>query len=123
MTSAEQTYLRVARSEPAIEIARFNDGTIAAFGTSTKFVEANFRHIVNRRMRWSDVELFVRQALHQLTGEVNTFALGHASLVPLMEDVVDVVRDAANRRRAWATVEGRLNNVVVTLIDAARRCR
>lgn len=121
MTTATQTRNAVANNAPVINVARSTAGVNVA-ETATMFTNDNLRHIVNRRMRWSSTEQFVRQALHSLAGEVNNRALGNSSMRPTMNVVVDRVRDAANRRRAWATVNDVIEGAVRDVIDAARRC-
>lgn len=122
MSTAVQTRNNVATNSPIINVARTLTGAVVPEITAIGFTGANLRHIVNRRMRWSSTEQFVRQALVMLASAVNNRALGNASITPALNRVVDLVRDAANRRRAWVTVNDTITGAVKDLIEAARRC-
>lgn len=122
MSTAVQTRNNVATNSPIINIERDVHGRALYIPTASNFTNDNLRHIVNRRMRWSSSEQFVRQALVMLASSVNNRALGNASINPFINRVVDLVRDAANRRRAWVTVNDSIEGAVRDLIQAAGRC-
>lgn len=123
MTTAVQTTNNVATNSPVIEIQRRSDNSVRPVGTATAFANDNLKHLINRRLRWSSSEQFVRQALHMLVAGANSAALGNSSLTAHIDSVVDVVRDAANRRRSFCLVEVKLVGAIAALIEAAERCR
>lgn len=117
MTTATQTLRNVASLLPVIDIRR-SMGAVLVMDTATQFVNDNLRHLVNRRMRWSSCETFVRAALRLLAATVNRVATS-AEIEAAIEDAVDCVRDAANRRRSWTAVEQSITHTVERVIRGA----
>ena len=122
MTTASLTTDRIDMLNPEILVVRVL-GKVQAATTASQFAEANFLHIINRRMVWSDVENFVRTALRLLANEVNVRSNNNASMRETTEDVVDIVRRAANRRRSYNLVQQELIASVEAFILASERCR
>lgn len=124
-TTARETAANVRTLSPVIKIVRFsllaypNKGnSIDSLSTAVVFTDTNLRHIVNRRMKWSDVEGFVRVALVQLVFAI----VGERTNIETtrgIDETVDLVRDAANRRRSWSSVE---NKILTSVADLIRAC-
>lgn len=133
MTTASLTANNVAAMTPVIEIHRIGGalGTLDVSTTAINFANANFRHLINRRMRWSECEAFVREAIQQLTVKVNSRALGNRSMATTgnrsmattVDELVNTVRRAANRRRSYYLVFDVLRAATEAVIYAAERCR
>ena len=125
MNTASTTANNVAAMTPVIAVERFSNAPsdVDVSKTAIQFASANFRHLINRRMRWSECEAFVREAIQQLTVQVNRRALGNRSLTAPVEQLVDTVRRAANRRRSYYLVFDVLRAATEAVINAARDCR
>lgn len=120
MNTATITRRNVANATPIITIIR-DAGRLAVFATADDFVENNIRHVVNRRMKWNDfAEPFVRVAVEELAKQISGDSqLRSTEVLNCIEDVIDLVRDAANRRKAWNSVEQFILMATERLIRAA----
>lgn len=119
MTTASLTANNVASMTPDVTFNRL--GTTRE--NAVDFARDNFRHLINRRMRWSECEAFVREAIQRLYVQVNQRSLGNRSMATTVETLVDTVRRAANRRRSYNLVYDALVSSVEAVIVAAERCR
>ena len=108
MNTATKTLDNVIDVSPVISITReATNGRVAVFATADYFIDANIRHVVNRRMRWNGfADKFVRADFEARAAMVtNDSAVRSSTILAYIEDAVDLVRDAANRRKAWNLVE------------------
>ncbi len=122
MTTASLTEQNISNLTPIATICRRTDGSIAGRLTAVGFSSENFRHLINRRFRWSDSAEFVAEAIARLIREVNPRAATNTSMTPFIENLTDIVRTAANRRRSFNKVYEGLVGSVERLIYAAERC-
>lgn len=111
MTTASETRSIIASLSPVIDVRR-NDPQL----TAELFVENNIRHIVNRRMRWTDVQGFVqlslRALIHATAGTINMTSINVA---------FQTIKDAVNRRRTWFNVQPWIVEDVKHMILASER--
>lgn len=118
MTTASITARNVALMNPVVSISRSASGEIMSHTTATEFVDSNFRHLINRRMK--NTAPFVFLALGTLVREIVGQKTGD-SIYREMAEVEDLVRRAANRRKAWSDVSFDIVNAVEDLILACIR--
>jgi 5-carboxymethyl-2-hydroxymuconate isomerase len=121
MTTASLTRNNVTNNTPVVHITRRNGNEINAMTTACDFCRSNIRHVVNRRMRWSTTENFVRNAFVALVLEVRKDRVERMTK-ELSKDIgalVDQVRIAANRRKGYYTVASTIEGFTAALIDKA----
>lgn len=125
--NATQTAVNVASLTPVVRLRTFADGALAGRvdrrHTAIEFINANFRHIINRRMKWSTVEPFVREALAQLANLICTKASSRESVQVEINLTTQTMRFATNRRLSYNNVADDLRSDVEELLAAAERVR
>jgi hypothetical protein len=126
MTTALTTATSIATISPVVRVTRAPLGGVNRQLTAVDFVNDNLRHIINRRMRWSLCERFVRVALGRLVEAVNPAASGGPANLAIgiaADAVVDTTRRAVNRRLTMKGVGEALCAQVFDLIRAAEARR
>lgn len=116
MTTASLTRNAIDNFTPII----YQDGVELS---APEFADANFRHLINRRMTWSNVQAFVTEALNGLVRARNGRPGVLAALRQQMFTVSEIVRRAANRRRSYSLVQAELVTALVAVVEAARSYR
>ena len=121
MTTASLTRTNITANTPVVVISRTISGGINAMLTAQDFCRENFRHLINRRMRWSESEQFVRDAVRQLVERANPRTRGNTSvdLAESIDTLVNLVRRAANRRKGYYTVASNIEGYTASLIESA----
>lgn len=120
--TASKTRENVRLLTPHIQVLYNLQGEIDVAKTAERFVEANYRHVVNRRLQWSATEQFVRMALSDLlsTAFESYQGINSDGLRDARENMVNLVRTAANRRKAWTLVSTDIVHAVMVLIFLVR---
>lgn len=119
MTTAIETQDRVDLLDPIINVCRDNTDVLCRYVTAQRFARDNFLHLINRRMKWTEVQTFVDTAMTKLRQAVSGPGSNVYSGAALCAaDVAEqIVRSAVNRRKSFARVECELIQAVVTMID------
>jgi len=115
MTTASQTAINVQSMSPVIDVIS-NDGRL----TAERFVNNNLRHLVNRRMKWTLVEDFVRASLRSLQFATSGVISGE-SVNLAIEFAIEATRTCLNRRWSWQEAQPVLIEAVLDIIRAAKR--
>jgi hypothetical protein len=115
MTTAIETTRNVKSFFFIIDVRSNNPRT-----TAELFVDNNIRHLVTRRMKWTEVELFVTTALLALVTATSGNITG-ASVDNAVEFATETIRDALNRRRTWNDYREFVITDVMDVIAAAER--
>jgi len=116
--TASVTANNVRSLTPNVQILYTGLGRVDSQRTAETFIDLNFRHLVNRRMRWSTSEQFVRLALTTLVSAI-TLNRANTSINDTVDMIVNTVRDAANRRKSFNIVCDTLLYNVRSLVERA----
>jgi len=122
LTTARQTATNVRNLTPITTVSRNQFGAVIVDLTAENFVDRNLKHIVNRRMKWSETAPFVNAACVELLFNIagrRSNSLMASSMA--MFELFDLVRVASNRRWSWKDARQVLVNNTRDLIQAAVR--
>jgi hypothetical protein len=115
MTTATQTKFNVLAMAPVIDVTSNDSRT-----TAERFVDNNLRHIVNRRMKWTEVPEFVLTSLQALQFATSGVISG-TSVYLAIDDAFETIRVCTNRRWSWQEAQPVLIKAIMDVIEAAKR--